>query len=116
MLDKLKLAASALIVVGGIAIFYVFGDSSALLRIGVFIVSLILGAGVAFTSEPGRAAWQFAIGTKAEIRRVVWPTRRETIQSTMVVIVLVILIGVYLWLLDALSFWTVYDLILGIKG
>ena len=55
-------------------------------------------------------------GTRAEVRKVIWPTRRETIQSTMVVIALVILIGLYLWLLDMLSLWTVYDLILGIKG
>jgi preprotein translocase subunit SecE len=54
--------------------------------------------------------------TRAEVRKVVWPSRRETIQSTMVVIALVILIGLYLWLLDMLSLWTVYDLILGIKG
>ena len=115
-MDKLKLVAAALVVMGGIAVFYVFDDMSVLLRTGIFILGLIAGAGVAFTSTPGRNAWQFAVGTKAEIRRVVWPTRRETIQGTMVVIVLVILIGLYLWLLDVLSLWAVYDLILGIKG
>ena len=115
VLDKLKLTAAALIVVAAIAVFYVFGGSSALLRTGLVIVSVIVGAGVAFTSEPGRNAWQFAVGTRAEVRKVVWPSRRETIQSTMVVIALVILIGLYLWLLDMLSLWTVYDLILGIK-
>ena len=115
-MDKLKLAGAALVVIAGIAVFYVFDDVSVLLRAGIFILGLIAGAGVAFTSTPGRNAWQFAVGTKAEIRRVVWPTRRETIQGTMVVIVLVILIGLYLWLLDVLSLWAVYDLILGIKG
>ena len=116
MLDKLKLAAAALIVVAGVAVFYVFGGSSALLRTGIVIFSVIVGAGVALTSGPGRAAWQFAVGARAEARKVIWPSRRETIQSTMVVIALVILIGLYLWLLDMLSLWTVYDLILGIKG
>ena len=116
VLDKLKLVAAGLVVIAGIAIFYVFSDVSALLRTGIFIISLVAGAGIAFTSTPGRTAWQFAVGTKAEVRRVIWPTRRETIQSTMVVIVLVILIGLFLWLLDVLSLWGVYDLILGIKG
>ena len=115
-MDKLKLAAAALIVVAAVAVFYVFGGSSALLRTGIVIVSVIVGAGVALTSELGRNAWQFTVGMRTEIRKVVWPSRRETIQSTMVVIVLVILIGLYLWLLDMLSLWTVYDLILGIKG
>lgn len=115
-MDKLKLVAAALVVIAGIAVFYVFDGGSALLRTGIFIVSVIAGAGIAFTSGPGRAAWQFAVGTKAEVRRVIWPTRRETIQGTMIVIALVIMIGLYLWLLDVLSLWAVYDLILGIKG
>ena len=116
VLDKLKLTAAALIVVAAIAVFYAFGGSSALLRTGIVIVSVIVGAGVALTSEPGRNAWQFAVGMRTEVRKGVWPSRRETIQSTMGVIALVILIGLYLWILDMLALWTVYDLILGIKG
>ena len=116
MLDKIKLVVAALVVAAGVAIFYVFSDVSALLRTGVVIVSVIAGAGIVLTSAPGRAAWQFAVGMRAEIRKVVWPTRRETIQSTMVVIALVVLIGIYLWLLDALSFWAIYDLVLGVSG
>jgi preprotein translocase subunit SecE len=116
VLDKLKLTAAALIVVAAVAAFYVFGGSSTLLRTGIVIVSVIVGAGIALTSEPGRSAWQFAVGARGEVRKVVWPSRRETIQSTMVVIALVILIGLYLWLLDMFSLWAIYDLILGIKG
>ncbi|MBO67609.1 MAG: preprotein translocase subunit SecE [Acidiferrobacteraceae bacterium] len=115
VLDKVKLVAASLIVVGGVAVFYSFGGTSALLRTGVFIVSLIIGGGIALTSEPGKAAWQFALAARLEVRKVVWPTRRETVQSTMVVIALVILIGIYLWLLDVMSLWAVYDLILGVR-
>ena len=115
-MDKLKLVVAALVIIAGIAAIYVMAEQSAVFRTGIFIVGLIAGAGIAFTSGPGRAAWQFGVGTKTEIRRVVWPTRKETIQSTMVVIALVILIGLYLWLLDVISLWGVYDLILGIKG
>ena len=52
--------------------------------------------------------------TRTEVRKVVWPTRRETAQSTMIVIVMVFIVGIYLWLLDALSFWAIYDLALGL--
>ena len=61
---------------------------------------------------PGQLAWQFAVGTRAEVRKVVWPTRKETVQATLVVIVMVIIVGLYLWLLDVFSFWAIYDLIL----
>ena len=115
MLEKLKLVAAVLIVVAGVTAFYVFGSSSALLRVGIIIISVIVAAGVGLTSNAGQSAWQFAVGARSEVRKVVWPSRRETIQSTMVVIVLVILIGLYLWFLDVLSVWTVYDLVLGIE-
>ncbi|MEK9786250.1 MAG: preprotein translocase subunit SecE, partial [Gammaproteobacteria bacterium] len=52
--------------------------------------------------------------TRGEVRKVVWPTRRETIQSTMIVIVMFLLVGIYLCLLDAFSFWSIYDLALGL--
>jgi len=115
VVDKLKLSAAALIVVAGIAGFYLLAEQSVLLRAGVVIVSVIAAAGVALTSEPGQAAWAFAIGSRLEVRKVVWPTRRETVQGTLVVVAMVIVLGLYLWLLDAVLFWAVYDLILGVK-
>ncbi|HCK76498.1 MAG TPA: preprotein translocase subunit SecE [Gammaproteobacteria bacterium] len=112
--DKLKLLASGLAVVAAITLFYVFGESSALLRALIVVVGVIVAAGIALTSEPGRAVWQFALATRTEVRKVVWPTRRETAQSTMIVILMVLIVGIYLWLLDALSFWAIYDLALGL--
>ena len=112
--DKLKLLASGLAVVGAIALFYMLGDSSVLVRALIVVVGVIVAVGIALTSEPGRAVWQFALATRTEVRKVVWPTRRETAQSTMIVIVMVLVVGIYLWLLDAFSFWAVYDLALGL--
>ena len=112
--DKLKLLASGLAVVAAIAMFYVLGDSSALLRALIVVAGVIVAAGIALTSEPGRAVWQFAMATRTEVRKVVWPTRRETAQSTMIVILMVFVVGIYIWLLDALSFWAIYDLALGL--
>jgi len=112
--DKLKLLASGLAVVAAVALFYILGDSSALIRALVVVVGVIVAAGIALTSDPGRSVWQFALATRTEVRKVVWPTRRETAQSTMVVILMVLVVGIYLWLMDALSFWAIYDLTLGL--
>ena len=115
MLDKLKLTAAALIVIAGISVFYGFGDASLLLRTALVIGSVIAAAAVSLTSTQGQAAWQFAVGARTEVRKVVWPTRRETVQGTLVVILMVIVIGIYLWLLDTLSFWVIYDMLLGVR-
>ena len=114
MVDNLKLIAAVVVIIAGIAVFYAFGDMSALLRALIVVVSVVVAAGVALTSMPGKNAWQFAIGTRAEIRKVIWPSRRETMQSTLVVILMVLVVGIYLWMLDALSFWAIYDVVLGL--
>ena len=114
MVDNLKLIAAVVVIIAGITVFYVFGDMSALLRALIVVVSVVAAAGVALTSTPGKNAWQFTIATRAEIRKVIWPSRRETMQSTLVVILMVLVVGIYLWMLDALSYWAIYDLVLGL--
>ncbi len=114
MVDNLKLVAAVVAIIAGIAVFYAFGDMSALLRALIVVVGVVVAGGIAWTSTPGRSAWQFAIGTRAEIRKVIWPSRRETVQTTLVVILMVLVVGIYLWLLDALSFWAIYELVLGL--
>ena len=113
MIDKVKLAAAVLIVVLGIAGFYYFDEQSMLLRAGMVVVTVIAGLGVALLSGPGQAAWEFAKGARLELRKVVWPTRRETVQGTGMVLLMVILIGIYLWIMDTILFWVIYDLVLG---
>ncbi len=112
MLDKIKILAAVLLVIAGIAAFYFFGQQSILLRAVVVIVSVIAALGVVLTSQPGQAAWEFAKGSRMEVRKVIWPTRRETAQGTLVVIVMVVIVGLYLWLVDVALFWAIYDLIL----
>ena len=114
MVDNLKLIAAVVVIIAGITVFYVFDDMSALLRALIVVLSVVVAAGIALTSTPGRNAWQFTIATRAEIRKVIWPSRRETMQSTLVVILMVLVVGIYLWMLDALSFWAIYDVVLGL--
>jgi len=112
MIDKLKLFTALLIVAAGIYGFYFLAEQHALIRAGTVLISVIAAAGVALTSAQGQAAWEFTKGARLEVRKVVWPTRRETMQATMVVIGLVVIVGVFLWVADALLFYVVYDLVL----
>ena len=111
--DKLKLVAAAAIVLIGLAAFYYLGDQSNLARAGVVIVSVLAALGVALTSGPGQAAWEFSKSARTEVRKVVWPTRKETIQATGIVLLLVIVVGLYLFFVDKIMFWVIYDIILG---
>ncbi|MCG6860791.1 MAG: preprotein translocase subunit SecE [Chromatiaceae bacterium] len=99
-LDRVKLAAAAVLLVAGIYGFYHFAAYSALLRVlGLLLVGGVAVA-VALQTEPGRRLWQFAGDARSEVRKVVWPTRQETLQTTLVVIVMVLILGIILWLFD----------------
>jgi len=101
MQDKIKLLMALLLVASGIAGYYFLHDSAAVLRLLSVLVGILLGAGVASMSEPGRRFINFARDSVAEAKRVVWPTRKETIQTTGVVILFAITMALFLWLVDA---------------
>jgi len=113
--DKLKLVAAALVVVASLVAYYWWPESSQLLRTIGILAALGIGGFIALQTAQGQEAWTFAIGARNEVRKVIWPTRKETMQGTLVVIIFVILIGFYIWILDTLSVWAVYDLILGVS-
>ena len=89
----------------GLVGYYYFADSSALLRALGVIVALAVAAVVAFTSLQGRLLWKFIQGARVELNKVVWPTREETIQTTLVVLVVALFGGVFFWLLDLFLLW-----------
>jgi preprotein translocase subunit SecE len=99
-LDTAKLAAAALLLIGGIYAFYYFAAYSVLLRVlGLLVISGV-AAVIALQTDPGRRLWQFALDARMEVRKVVWPTRQETLQTTLIVIVMVLIVGVVLWIFD----------------
>ena len=98
------------------ATYYQFSDWLQVARVGVVLAGVVLAGVVAVTTEAGRSAMVFAKGANIERQKMVWPSRREALQVTGLVLVMVILFGLYLWLLDSLSFYGIYDLILGLKG
>jgi preprotein translocase subunit SecE len=114
--DKGKFAAAVLLIVAGLFGYYQWPDVSVLLRAGIIIVTVVAAGGLLLTTEQGRAFIAFASGARNEVRKVIWPTNRETMQGTLVVIVMVLIIGLYIWVLDTISFWAVYDLILSVRG
>jgi len=98
--DTAKLVVAALIIVAGIWAFYFFAGQSLLLRVIGLLVLAGGAAALALTTQPGRALWRFGIDVRMEVRKVVWPTRQETMQTTLIVVVMVFLLGVVLWLFD----------------
>lgn len=101
MADKIKLLAAFLLVVAGIVGFYALQDSAAVLRLASVLVGVALAGFVASLSEPGRRFFAFGRDSVAEAKRVVWPTRKETLQTTGVVILFAITMALFLWAVDA---------------
>jgi preprotein translocase subunit SecE len=98
--DTVKLALAVLILLAGLVSYYYFASSAVLLRAFGVIVAVAAGLGVVFTSFQGQLLWKFIQGARVELRKVVWPTREETIQTTLVVLVFALIGGVFFWLLD----------------
>ena len=115
MIDKIKLAVAVALVAAGIAGYYWLGEQALVLRILAVIAGVVAAAAVAWTSEPGKQFGLFAVESVAEVKKVVWPTRKETMQTTAAVFAFVVVMAVFLWISDKTLEWVLYDLILGWK-
>ena len=111
--DKAKLAAAVLLVILALAGFYLLGQRGALVQWGALIVGLIAAAVVFFFSESGRQLVAFGRDSWREVKKVVWPTRKEAIQTTAYVFAFVVVMALFLWLTDKTLEWLLYDLVLG---
>ncbi|MDP3589043.1 MAG: preprotein translocase subunit SecE [Methylobacter sp.] len=105
--DVVKQVFSVVFVVAGVAAFYYFSEAPLLYRVlGLVAVALIV-TGMMLTTGVGRNVWGFILESKQEVRKVVWPTRDETLRTTLLVFAMVIIVGFVLWLLDMFLFWGV---------
>jgi preprotein translocase subunit SecE len=111
--DKAKLAAAALLLVGSIAAFYLLAAQGTWVRVAVLLALLVAAAGVFFTSESGKQLIAFARDSVKEVKKVVWPTRKEALQMTGYVFAFVVVMALFLWLTDKTLEWVLYDLLLG---
>ena len=100
ILDTILLLLSVVILVGSIYAYYYFANENALLRTAGVMVAFIVAVWVALQSAQGRTLWAFVQSSRGELRRVVWPTREEALQTTLIVIVFAAIMGTFFWLLD----------------
>jgi preprotein translocase subunit SecE len=113
--DKLKLAAAALLLLAALAAFYLLGQQGQIAQWGALIAGLVLSAVAFFASESGRQLIAFGRDAWREVKKVVWPERKEAIQITAYVFGFVLIMALFLWLTDKTLEWLFYDLILGWK-
>jgi len=107
MADRLKLSMAFLLVVGAIGAFYYFGDQPLLARVVGLLVVAAMAATVSLQSTQGQAAWAFMKEARTEVRRVVWPTRKDAAQTTLLILATVLVFGLLMWLLDSILLWAV---------
>ena len=105
--DSIKLAIALALLAAGVVGFYVYVEYSLLYRTLALVAIAILSCGVFLTSSYGKAFWGFFQQARMELRKVVWPTRQETMHTTLMVVVMVIIVGLLLWMLDSLFLWLV---------
>jgi preprotein translocase subunit SecE len=115
MIDKVKLGAAVALVALGVWGYYWLADTALVLRVLAVIAGLLAAGAVAWWSEPGRQFALFAGESVAEVKKVVWPTRKETMQTTAAVFAFVVVMAVFLWMTDKALEWVLYDLIMGWK-
>jgi preprotein translocase subunit SecE len=99
-LDTFKLLIAVAVLIAGIAGFYYYAEESLLYRVLGLLVLVSVAIGVIYTTRIGQSIVSFGREARAEVRKVVWPTGQETIQTTIMVVVAVILLGIFLWLVD----------------
>ena len=113
--DKAKLAAASVLVVAALVAFYLLGKQGALVQWAALLVGLVAAAAIFFTSESGKQLVAFGKEAWREVRKVVWPARKEAIQITAYVFGFVLIMAMFLWFTDKTLEWLLYDLILGWK-
>jgi len=101
MADKIKLGVAFLLIAAGIAGFYALHESAAVVKLASVLLGLLLASAVTWTTEPGKRFFMFGKESVAEAKRVVWPTRKETVQTTGVVILFAVIMALFLWAVDA---------------
>jgi preprotein translocase subunit SecE len=113
--DKAKLAASAVMVIASLVAYYALSKQGPLFQWLGLLAGIAVAVAIFLTSETGKALVAFGRDSVKEVKKVVWPARKEAIQMTAYVFGFVFLMALFLWLTDKTLEWVFYDLILGWK-
>ncbi|MCA0174755.1 MAG: preprotein translocase subunit SecE [Proteobacteria bacterium] len=111
--EKALLAAAALLLVAGVAGYYLLQDQGLPARLGALAAGIVLSLVAFFTSHTGKRLIAFSRDSWREVGKVVWPTRKEAGQMTLYVFAFVVAMALFLWLTDKTLEWVLYDLVLG---
>lgn len=106
-LDTIKLLTALLLVICAVVGFYIYADQSLLLRVVGLMTAVAIAVVVALQTGKGRHTWAFFQDAQIEVRKVVWPTRQETVQTTLIVMLMVVLVAIFLWFLDMFLGWAI---------
>jgi preprotein translocase subunit SecE len=115
MADKLKFVLALLLVAAGIAGFYFLSEQALVLRVLAVLLGLAAGVAVAWFTAPGQRFVSLGRESVVEAKKVVWPSRKETLQTTGIVFAFVLAMAIMLWVTDKSLEWVLYDLVLGWK-
>jgi preprotein translocase subunit SecE len=113
MADKIRFALALLLLTAGVVGFYLLAEQAMILRVLAVLVGLGLCVAVAWKTEPGRRFFDFSREAANEAKKVVWPTRKETLHMTGLVFAFVVIMAIFLYVTDKGLEWVLYDLILG---
>ncbi len=111
--DKAKLAGAVLLLVGAVVVFYVLGKQDLWVRVVALLAMIGMAIALFFTSESGKQLIAFGRDSVREVKKVVWPTRKEAGQMTGYVFAFVLVMALFLWVTDKTLEWVLYDLVLG---
>ena len=114
--DNAKLAVAVGLVIAAIAGFYALSKQGALVQWGVLLLGIAAAVVVFLVSESGRQLVGFSKDSVKEVKKVVWPTRKESVQMTLYVFAFAVVMALFLWLTDQTLAWVLYDLVLGWRG
>ena len=112
MSDKAKIVAAVTVFAVGVLGYYLLGAQGGLAQVGSLFAGVLLGAGIYVTTAQFSQFRGFVRESRTELNRVVWPSRQETIQTTAVVIAMVLFVGVFLWVVD----WIVFSAVRFVMG
>ncbi len=109
-LDGVKLGTAALIAVAAIAAFYIYAEQSLLYRVLGLLAAAGIATAIALQTEKGQQIKGYLIEAQIEVQKVVWPTKKETVNTTLLVIGMVIVVAIILWALDGFLSWAIGSL------
>ncbi len=107
-LDNVLILLAVLVLGGAIGAFYYFETQfNVAVRVGGLLLAIAAAVGILMQTQAGRTMWAYVRGSRVELRKVVWPTRRESIQTTLLILVVVLILGAFLYGVDAVLLWGV---------